>query len=149
MSQVDIDLMQLTDVGRVIEIERISFPTPWSRLAFLSELLENHRAIYIVAKDGQNVVGYAGMWQIFDEGHITTIAVAPAYRGQGIGRALLQTLASLGKARGVVRMTLEVRKSNNVAQNLYLSEGYVPAGIRPGYYQDNNEDAIIMWKNDI
>lgn len=149
MCELQIKEMAVTDIAEVIEIERVSFPTPWSRLAYLSELLENEKAVYIVAKQDGKVVGYAGMWIIFDEGHITTLAVSPAVRSRGIGRKLLRTLAALAKESGASRMTLEVRKSNITAYTLYLSEGYLPAGIRPGYYRDNNEDAIIMWKDEI
>lgn len=140
-----IETMRVEDVEEVLEIERASFVTPWSRLAFLSELLENERAIYLVAREGGRVVGYVGMWRILDEGHITNLAVHPEVRQQGIGRQLLETLCNLALARGLRRLTLEVRVSNHVAQRLYQSFGFLTAGVRPGYYQDNREDALIMW----
>lgn len=140
-----IEPMKVEDVEAVLEIERASFATPWSRLAFLSELLENERAVYLVAREGEQVVGYIGMWRILDEGHITNLAVHPDLRQQGIGRRLLETLCNLSMAKGLRRLTLEVRVSNHVAQRLYQSFGFLTAGVRPGYYQDNREDALIMW----
>lgn len=140
-----IEPMRVEDVEEVLVIEQVSFATPWSRLAFLSELLENERSVYLVAREEGRVVGYVGMWRILDEGHITNLAVHPDFRRQGIGRRLLQTLSNLSVARGLRRMTLEVRVSNDPAQRLYASLGFLVAGRRPGYYQDNHEDALIMW----
>lgn len=144
---VEIEPMRVRDLDAVLAIERVSFPTPWSRYAYLSELLENDQAHYVVARtsDGK-VAGYLGMWMIVDEGHITTIAVHPAYRGRGVGRQLLAAAEIIARAHGGARLTLEVRVSNYIAHGLYQKFGYVDVGIRPGYYRDNNEDAIIMWK---
>jgi len=144
---VVIEPMRVRNLDAVLTIERVSFPTPWSRYAYLSELLENDRAHYVVARtaDGK-VAGYLGLWMIVDEGHITTIAVHPAYRGRGVGRQLLAAAERIVQAQGGVRLTLEVRVSNYAAYSLYQKFGYVNVGIRPGYYRDNNEDAIIMWK---
>jgi ribosomal-protein-alanine N-acetyltransferase len=133
----------------VLAIENVSFPTPWSRTAFAHELLHNDFAYYIVALEGKKVVGYAGMWRILDEGHITTLAVHPDYRRQNIGAALLNELLREGKRRGCTRMTLEVRPSNHAAQELYAKMGFVSHGRRPGYYSDTKEDAIIMWKDEL
>ena len=144
---VVIDPMRLRDLGDILKIEKLSFTTPWSKQAFLSELLENDRAYYLVAKVGDRAVGYIGVWLIAGEGHITNVAVHPDYRGQGIGRRLLLAIEEIALARGHRRMTLEVRTSNTVAQHLYRKLGYVAAGIRPKYYRDNNEDALIMWKD--
>lgn len=143
---VVIDPMRVRDIPHILEIERLSFTTPWTRAAFLSELLDNQRAYYIVAKVDDVPVAYVGVWIVFDEGHITNIAVHPRFRRKGIGRKLLLAVEELVRARGGERMTLEVRKSNHEAQRLYMRLGYVPSGIRKGYYRDNNEDAIIMWK---
>src|SRR5690606_25719054 len=153
---VVIEPMRVRDIGAVLEVEKLSFPTPWSRAAFLSELLNNEKAYYLVARDPAKkgpfpwspalVVGYIGAWILFDEGHITNVAVHPDYRGQGIGRKRMEAIEEVCAARGVKRMTLEVRQSNLIAQRLYRSLGYVAVGVRPGYYQDNNEDALIMWK---
>lgn len=139
--------MRLRDLPNILKIEKQSFTTPWSRQAFLSELLDNDRAYYLVAKLGEQAIGYIGIWLVAGEGHITNVAVLPEFRQHGIGRRLLQSIEELARARKIGRMTLEVRKSNLVAQNLYTSLGFGSAGIRPRYYRDNNEDAIIMWKD--
>ena len=141
-----IDPMQLTDVDEVLLVEVASFPSPWSRLAFVSELLENERAHYFVARLGGAVVGYAGAWLVFDEAHITNVAVHPEHRGRGIARMLLEHLFSYCLSREVTRATLEVRRSNSVAQHLYTSLEFRIAGLRKAYYGDNNEDAVVMWK---
>jgi ribosomal-protein-alanine N-acetyltransferase len=95
------------------------------------------------------IVGYGGLWLSVDEGHITTIAVAPEYRGRGIGELILNGLIDQGMALNADMLTLEVRVSNLVAQQLYLKYGFKPAGTRPRYYTDNAEDALIMWTESI
>lgn len=141
--------MFISDLDQVLLVETHSFATPWSRAAFYGELLENPRARYLVAVNGRRVAGYIGLWLILDEAHITNVAVHPDYRGRGIGRMLMMQAEKVAAANGARRMTLEVRKSNIVAQNLYRSLGYYSVGVRPGYYRDNNEDAIIMWKDGV
>ena len=135
--------MTLADVDGVAAVEAATFPTPWSRDAFESEM-KNVAARYLVAEQNGQIIGYAGAWIILDESHITNIAVQKEYRGQGIGRALtaglLQYLSNLGAAYA----TLEVRKSNEVAQRLYVSLGFIKLGVRKRYYEDNGEDALIM-----
>lgn len=138
--------MRQEDLDHVIEIESASFPTPWSRNAFASELFHNSRACYLVASVGERVVGYIGTWLILDEAHVTNIAVHPDYRRQGIGETLLRSMMTVAASRGAKRMTLEVRVSNRPAQRLYEKLGFARIGLRRGYYHDNNEDAIIMWK---
>ncbi|MCR4420498.1 MAG: ribosomal protein S18-alanine N-acetyltransferase [Clostridia bacterium] len=139
-----IERMQAYHLDGVLEIERSSFPTPWRRQAFLSEIHQNDLAYYIVALWNHRVVGYAGMWIILDEAHITTLAVHPAFRGRGIGRRLLAHLLRQARDRGTQEVSLEVRVSNAVAQGLYRQLGFAPVGVRPGYYEDTGEDAIIM-----
>ena len=135
--------MTAADVDGVAAVEAATFPTPWSRDAFESEM-RNVAARYLVAEKDGKIIGYAGAWIILDESHITNIAVLKEERGQGIGRALtaglLQYLSNLGAAYA----TLEVRKSNEVAQNLYKSLGFIKLGVRKRYYEDNGEDAFIM-----
>ncbi len=141
-----VEPMTLDDLPEVLAIEDESFPIPWSRSSFLYELLENQRAYYCVAKADGKVLGFIGMWIILDEGHITNLAVASAHRRMGVGCALLQHLVTEAKIRGIRYLTLEVRASNYAAQRLYEKFGFVKTGVRPGYYQDNKEDAYIMWK---
>jgi len=142
-----IDPMRLRDLGDILKIEKLSFSTPWSKQAFLSELLDNDRAYYLVAKVNDRAVGYIGIWLVAGEGHITNVAVHPEYRRRGIGHQLLTAVERLASERGVTRLTLEVRVSNEAAQSLYRKLGYAPAGIRRRYYRDNDEDALIMWKD--
>ena len=145
--EIRIEPMTPGDVPLVLAIERRSFPTPWSERAFVSELRDNLYADYIVARHRGRLVGYAGMWCILDEAHVTTIAVDPEYRGRGVGNRLLTALEERALRYGCRRMTLEVRVSNHVAQRLYRRHGFRPCGLRRGYYVDNGEDAIIMWRD--
>ncbi|MCL6614876.1 MAG: ribosomal protein S18-alanine N-acetyltransferase [Firmicutes bacterium] len=144
---VVVDRMTVADLDEVLAIESASFASPWSRASFLYELLENQRAVYLVAKEDERVVGYIGMWVIFDEGHITNLAVHPDFRRRGIGALLLSELIAEAKTRGVSHLTLEVRQSNLGAQLLYAKHGFVTRGVRRRYYRDNDEDALIMWKS--
>lgn len=141
--------MCLADLEQVLEIEQLSFTTPWSRQSFLHELLENERAIYLVFKENEKIWGYIGMWIVLDEGHITNLAVHPVFRQRGVGRSLILRLEELARERSVRHLTLEVRKSNEPAQNLYRDLGFVSVGVRRQYYLDNMEDAMIMWKGPI
>ncbi|MBC7325732.1 MAG: ribosomal protein S18-alanine N-acetyltransferase, partial [Moorella sp. (in: Bacteria)] len=110
-------------------------------------IYNNNFAYYYIAQAGGQVVGYAGMWIILDEAHITNVAVHPHYRGRRLGELLLRVLMQEALHLGADRMTLEVRVSNRPAQRLYERLGFTRAGVRKGYYNDNREDAIIMWKH--
>jgi [ribosomal protein S18]-alanine N-acetyltransferase len=144
---VNIERMKLEHIDEVEAIEKTVYPSPWSKNAFLSEIKENSFASYFVAlKDGR-VIGYAGIWIILDEAHITNLAVHPDYQRLYIGSALLQQQIHEALANGATRMTLEVRFSNLNAQNLYAKFGFVPRGVRTRYYSD--EDALIMWLDDL
>ncbi len=137
--------MQIEDLEAVHSIEKESYPTPWSLRAFRAELLENDLARYFcLIADGQ-VAGYMGLWYILDEGHVTNIAISPRYRGRGRAEFLMRTVMQKVSIKGIKRMTLEVRVSNLAARRLYERLGFVSAGVRKGYYSDNQEDAIIMW----
>ncbi len=146
---VQIEPMREQDIPRVTEIERASFPTPWPPDAYHREIRENRTAYYIVARVGEEVVGYAGMWVILEEAHVTTIAVDPKWRGRKIGERLLAALIEEAQRRGARWVTLEVRKSNRVAQQLYRKYGFREVHVRKGYYTDNGEDALIMWTGNI
>lgn len=143
--QLEITGMRPEHIDQILEIEKSSFPTPWSRQAFEFELLQNEFAYYIVALNQKKVLGYAGIWVVLDEGHITNVAIDPAHRGKKLGRLLMTELVRRATALGAVKITLEVRPSNAVAINLYHSLGFKEKGLRKKYYSDNNEDAIIMW----
>ena len=139
-----VEPMRLTDVQSVLEIERLSFSSPWPAYAFEQELSANRMAHYIVARRGDAVVGFAGIWLMVDDAHITTFGVHPDHRRQGVGRRLLLRLAELSQELGSARITLEVRVSNLPAQALYSSFGFREAGRRIAYYSDDGEDALVM-----
>ena len=144
VAPVELRPMQREDVSRVMEIEVECFPTPWHESAYLTELA-NRSAYYVVATNNQQIVGYAGMWIIMDEAHITTLGVAPERRRLKIGEQLLVTLLDEALCRGARRATLEVRQSNTAAQSLYRKYGFAAAAIRRAYYTDNRENAVVMW----
>jgi ribosomal-protein-alanine N-acetyltransferase len=139
-----IDSMRLNDLGAVQAIERASFTTPWPAHAYRSELETNRLAHYLVARVGDEVAAYAGMWLMVDEAHITTFAVAPSWRRRRIGERLLLAMLDLARERHAREATLEVRLSNLAARRLYEKYGFRPVGLRPRYYSDDNEDALIM-----
>ena len=136
--------MTLDDLDAVAAIEAATFPTPWSRDSFQQELERNVAARYLVAETEGQVIGYAGAWIILDESHITNIAIEESRRGLGYGRALTTALMQYLSNLGAAYATLEVRRSNLRAQNLYKSLGFVELGVRKRYYEDNREDALIM-----
>jgi [ribosomal protein S18]-alanine N-acetyltransferase len=149
IDQVTINPMRLEDIDSVLEIERMSFLTPWARDTYLHELKDNRLACYLVAWVFHRVLGYAGMWVVLDEAHVTTIAVDPAHRRRRIGERLLATLIGEAMRRRARRVTLEVRKPNLEAQSLYRKYGFKDIGLRKGYYSDNREDAIVMWTGNL
>ncbi|MEN6411972.1 MAG: ribosomal protein S18-alanine N-acetyltransferase [Veillonellales bacterium] len=138
--------MNQADIDGVLLVERQSFITPWSRKAFEAEC-ENELAYYLLLLEGHQIIGYGGMWVIIDEAHVTNIAVSRGYRGLGLGRRLLLAMMADAKKRGAASMTLEVRTGNTVARKLYTSLNFKERGIRPGYYSDTHEDALIMWRD--
>jgi ribosomal-protein-alanine N-acetyltransferase len=144
-SALEFRSMRYEDIPHVCEIEQEAFTTPWTSGAFHNELTNNQFAHYMILDIGGEVAGYGGMWLIMDEAHVTNIAIRDKYRGQKLGKRLLQELMRTASYLGAKRMTLEVRASNHIAQSLYDKLGFASAGIRRGYYTDNREDAIIMW----
>lgn len=145
---VSIEPMRQTDIEAVTRIDRRCFPTPWQPGAYLTEL-SNRSACYLVARFGQEIVGYAGQWVIMDEAHITTLAVEPAHQGRKIGVRLLYALMEEAILNASSHATLEVRESNRTAQSLYRKFGFKETAIRKSYYTDNGENAIVMWAVDI
>lgn len=185
-----IERMTMSDVPRVIEIERLAYPSTWPPSAYRKELQDNRWAHYIVLRDKNiveeqvsvpvqepdkprrsrlfplsllpnrpavnnpspelaSIIGFAGLWLMVDEAHITTIATHPDHRAQGLGEFLLVSLIDIAYSIGAKWVTLEVRVSNYVAQNLYRKYGFRQAGLRHRYYSDNQEDALIMWTDEI
>ncbi|MBM7573618.1 ribosomal protein S18-alanine N-acetyltransferase [Aquibacillus albus] len=144
---VQIRQMTLKDINQVLTIEQSSFGVPWSKEVFFKELTENPYSIYFVIEEDGRIFGYCGMWLVIDEAQITNIALLPEYRGRKFGKALFQYVLNQAIALGAARLSLEVRVSNVVAQNLYRQFGLIPGGIRKNYYTDNNEDALVMWVN--
>ncbi|MCD1259557.1 ribosomal protein S18-alanine N-acetyltransferase [Paenibacillus athensensis] len=137
--------MRLDDIPAICEIEEEAFTTPWTEGAFRNELTNNQFAHYIVLESGSSIAGYGGMWLIMEEAHVTNIAIRAPYRGRKLGERLIRELMRTAVFLGAIRMTLEVRASNYIAQNLYEKMGFRSVGVRRGYYTDNREDAIIMW----
>jgi [ribosomal protein S18]-alanine N-acetyltransferase len=142
--KLTIESMRVEDLAEVQRIELASFSTPWPENAYRSELMTNRLASYLVARIGGRIVAYGGMWLMVDEAHITTFAVHPAWRRQRIGERLLLAFLDLARDRHAREATLEVRLSNLAARRLYEKYGFRPVGLRPRYYSDNNEDALIM-----
>lgn len=137
--------MTILDVQAVHAIEEATFPTPWTEDSFYYEMTENQYAYYILASESDNIVGFCGMWMVLGDVQITNVAVLPAYRGQKIGEGLMTAAMATAKAHGMENMSLEVRISNHIAQQLYRKMGFSDGGIRKAYYTDNQEDALVMW----
>ena len=145
--------MRVEDVAQVHAIERLSFPLPWSRESFIREICEiDNSRLPVVVEDEETraeVMGYACWWEVADECHVTNFAVAPAHRRKGVGDFLLGRILEDAKDRGLLRATLEVRLGNAAAIALYEKWGFTAAAMRPRYYPDNREDALVMWKEKI
>lgn len=183
-----IDRMTMSDVPRVVEIERLAYPSTWPPSAYRKELQDNRWAHYIVLRDKQitqasvsasaveqekprrffslsflpgrttatltspdlaSIIGFAGLWLMVDEAHVTTIAMHPHFRRRGLGEYMLASLIDIAYEIGAKWVTLEVRVTNYNAQNLYRKYGFREAGLRHRYYSDNQEDALIMWTDEI
>lgn len=149
-SKICITRMTADDVEAVIAIEAEAFGEHhWSKSSFYDELKNNLAKYYCAKSETGELIGYAGTWHILDEGHITTIAVKNSYLRKHIGEALIVNILNDCYDSGVKYLTLEVRVSNIPAINLYTKYGFESLGTRKGYYQDNNEDALIMWTENI
>lgn len=146
---VQITPMRKRHLRTVIRIETEVYPRPWTMNLFNSELGMRSSRAYYVAKVGPTVVGYSGTMLVGEDAHVTTIAVDPKWHRHQIGTRLLANIARDARERGAKHLTLEVRVSNEAAQAMYRTFGFHPAGIRKGYYTETNEDALIMWADDI
>jgi ribosomal-protein-alanine N-acetyltransferase len=137
-------------LDEVVAIEAAVYPRPWSLATFREELARDDRRylVALVDDDGRGdveVAGYAGLAVLVDEAHVLTVAVAPAWQRRGIGARLVDALLAEAVAAGVGAVTLEVRASDEATQRLYRRAGFAAAGVRPGYYADDGDDAVLMW----
>lgn len=148
MSSYKIELMNSSHIDGIFEVGKLSLKEAWNKESIEKEL-SNKLAKYLVALDGNKVVGFVGMWIVFDEGDITNVAVHPDYRKQGIGDLLINNLISLCKENNINSLTLEVRESNIKAQNLYKKHEFKEEGLRKNFYDNPKENAIIMWRHNI
>ena len=142
---VHVSIMDENDIDGVLEVSNLSFSSPWSRSSYEQEL-SNSLAKYFVAKIDDKVIGFIGTWIIVDESHITNVAVHPDYRKLGIGSMLIEAMIDYCEEKKCAAYTLEVRSSNKPAISLYEKHGFNVDGIRKEYYQDNKEDALLMWR---
>jgi [ribosomal protein S18]-alanine N-acetyltransferase len=148
MTRVELRRLQLRDLNAIERIERASYPTPWSRSMFASELAKPS-SICLGAFDVETneLAGYLVISRYVDAWHVMNVAVDPRHRRRGVATTLLERLFEVTAGRGRRGYTLEVRVSNADAISLYERLGFKPRGIRRGYYTDNREDALIMWKD--
>lgn len=146
MDECQIRRAEERDTEAIAALERLCFRTPWSGDSIRRELTENRLALYLAAELRGEVVAYAGIWLVAGEGHITNIAVHPDFRRRHIGEAVVRNLLLEAEKAGAQSQTLEVRASNEPAIKLYEKFGFRAAGVRKNYYEDNGEDALIMWR---
>ncbi len=144
--QIEIRRMFKGDLEEVLAIEKASFPTPWSRNLFEQEFLFPHAHLLVAAEPAapDRVLGYLCFWLVAEETHILNLAVDPQGRRRGVATKLLEYVVEYSRAKGVEEILLEVRRSNFRAIALYRHFHFQPQGIRPRYYQDSGEDAVIM-----
>ena len=147
--QLMLEPMREPDVPIVQEIEREIFSTPWPRNAYYRELSSRNSAYYVVLRADTEVIGYGGMWRMYDEAHVTTIGVRRDLQHEGYGRIIFAGLVQAAYDMGAKWVTLEVRTSNENAIKMYEGFGFKVIGRRRGYYTDNGEDAIVMWSDSI
>jgi ribosomal-protein-alanine N-acetyltransferase len=147
--EVQLTPMRRRHLRTVLRIEAQVYPRPWSLRLFMSELALRATRSYTAATVDGGVVGYSGLMVTGEDAHVTTLAVDPQWHRRGIGSRLLLEMARTAVDRGARHLTLEVRMTNEPAQSLYRKFGFVPAGVRKNYYVETNEDALVMWANDI
>ncbi|MDQ6933230.1 MAG: ribosomal protein S18-alanine N-acetyltransferase [Candidatus Eremiobacteraeota bacterium] len=141
--------MMESDITDVLRIEELCFSTVWPQNAFCNEVKQNKLAHYFVGRLGNRIVAYGGIWVILEDSHITTIAVHPQRQGRKYGEVFLLYLLDRAIEKGASWITLEVRESNDIAQNLYRKYGFTVVSTRRGYYSDNNENALVMWAGNL
>lgn len=137
--------MEHEDLDRVLEIEKVSFPAPWSRQIFLQEL-SNRSSRILVFLEGERIVGYLCYWEVLDEAHLMNIAVHSDRRGRGYGKHMMDRLITICLKGGLKRIILDVGKRNRPARNLYRKCGFSSVGFRKNYYTSIKDDAIVMEK---
>lgn len=147
--EIEITRMRRRHLRGIMIIERQVYPRPWSPSLFVSEMTSGRSRAYLVALDGRAVVGYGGLVSYGEEAHVTTIAVDPEHQRRKIGTRLLYELIIQAQAMGAQAVSLEVRVTNWGAQRMYARFGFRPVGVRKNYYQETNEDAVVMWTEDI
>ncbi len=147
MTEMQIRKMEQADIKAVMGVDQKSFSSPWNEEIFTHEVNENDYAHYFIVETKEKIIGYAGLWIVYEDAQITNIALLEEYRGFKIGEKLFGYVLQYAIQQGAERLSLEVRMSNIVAQNLYHKFGLVPGGIRKKYYTDDNEDALVMWVN--
>lgn len=132
-------------IPEVLAIDRASFSSPWTREMYECEL-QNDRSFVIVARGPDRAAqGYCSFWVVLDEVHINNVAVLPAFARRGVGTALVEFALDTGRLRGATSATLEVRRSNTAARNLYARLGFAERGVRRRYYADPEDDALVLW----
>lgn len=146
LNEITIRRADSTDIDALTEMDHLCFTDPWSRESYRQELEDNAMAYYFIAEAAGEPIGFAGLWKIVDEGHITNVAVCPGFRRHHAGKCLVEQLIKVTEKQGIVAYTLEVRATNQAAICLYRQLGFETEGRRRGYYADNGEDALIMWK---
>lgn len=144
LPEIDITRMKRRHLRKVLQIEASVYPRPWSMSLFLSEIAQKTNRSYLVCRVDGEVAGYAGMMYVGFEAHVTNIAVDPEVHGRKIGTRLLLTLITEAIARGAEIISLEVRVTNTVAQEMYAKFGFHVVGVRKGYYIETREDALVM-----
>jgi len=147
--RLSVERMRYDDIASVQQIEREIFLSPWPKNAYASELAQNRQACYIVLRRDGVILGYAGIWRVAREAHVTTIGVRAGHQHKGLGTVLFAALVQRAYEMGARWITLEVRATNLHAMRLYERFGFKAIGRRRGYYTDNGEDAVIMWSDSI
>ena len=136
------------EIDAVLMVEASAFTNPWTREMYVNEMQNEGVSFIYAARDGAGrMVGFCSFWKIFDELHINNLAIVPEWRRRGVASALLVRILDEGTALGLTSATLEVRRSNEPARQLYERFGFTEAGVRPGYYTNPVEDALVLWRN--